>query len=334
MAWKLLSFLLLSLIGVANASTQANENDFENHPTTKRVPMRSFSLSSPYLDSDMSNRWFDFGGDTVIRADRFIRLTADRPSQSGWIFSRVPLTATNWQVEVDFAINGEGTLHGDGMAMWLTEGRASQGPVFGSADRFKGLGIFIDTYKNGRQGSTFPLVMAMLGDGHTAYDKAKDGQANEIASCSARGIRGSSYPTKLRLTYFQDKYLALDLQYKSDMTWTSCFKIQSKPESPINLPAAAYLGFSAETGELSDTHDILEVDAFSLYTKQGSDSTGPGQTAQSANQRNAQKEHTHHVAKSEGSWLWFFFKVILFFAVIAGAYVGWTVYRTAKSRRF
>lgn len=118
------------------------------------------------------------------------------------------------------------------------------------------------------------------------------------------------------------------------MAWTSCFKIQSKPESPLNLPAASYLGFSAETGELSDTHDILEVDVYSLYTKQGSESTGPGQMAQSANQRNAQREHSYHAANSGGSWLWFFFKVILFFVVVIGGYVGWTAYRAAVSRRF
>ena len=29
---------------------------------------------------------------------RYIRLTSDRPSQQGWLFSRVPLTATNWEV--------------------------------------------------------------------------------------------------------------------------------------------------------------------------------------------------------------------------------------------
>ena len=46
----------------------------------------------------MQSRWFDFGGDTVIRVDQYIRLTADRRSQAGYIFSRVPLTATNWEV--------------------------------------------------------------------------------------------------------------------------------------------------------------------------------------------------------------------------------------------
>lgn len=66
----------------------------------------------------MQSRWFEFGGDTIIRADqyamltpaqlrllglinftyRYIRLTSDRPSQSGWLFSKLPLTATNWEV--------------------------------------------------------------------------------------------------------------------------------------------------------------------------------------------------------------------------------------------
>ena len=68
--------------------------------------------------------------------------------------------------------------------MWLTKERGTSGPVFGSADQFEGLGIFFDTYKNGRPAVTFPLVMAMMGDGQAMYDQERDGKANEIASCS------------------------------------------------------------------------------------------------------------------------------------------------------
>ena len=68
--------------------------------------------------------------------------------------------------------------------MWVTKERATPGPVFGSTDRFEGLGIFIDTYKNNRPGVVFPYVMAMLGDGSTSYDQANDGKSNEIAGCS------------------------------------------------------------------------------------------------------------------------------------------------------
>jgi len=132
----------------------------------------------------MTSRWFDFGGDAIIRTDKYIRLAADMPSQSGWVWSRIPLTATNWEIEFEFSISGKGNLHGDGFALWVAKDRAGPGPVFGSRDRFEGLGIFFDTYKNNRPGVVFPYVMGMMGDGQTTYDAANDGKANEIGGCS------------------------------------------------------------------------------------------------------------------------------------------------------
>lgn len=70
--------------------------------------------------------------------------------------------------------------------MWITKNRAQQGTVFGMQDKFEGLGIFFDTYKNNRPGVVFPYVMAMLGDGQTVYDQGNDGKANELAGCSVR----------------------------------------------------------------------------------------------------------------------------------------------------
>ena len=65
------------------------------------------------------------------------------------------------------------------------------------ADKFEGLGIFIDTYKNNRPGTIFPYVSAMLGDGQTAYDKDNDGKSTEIAGCSVCEIE------RFRLTFCQ-----------------------------------------------------------------------------------------------------------------------------------
>ena len=97
------------------------------------------------------------------------------------------MTATNWMIEVEFKIHGHGHLHGDGMAIWLTEERAKPGKVFGHTDNFNGLGIFIDTYKNQRPGTVFPYVMAMLGNSSVSYDKDHDGKNNELAGCSVCG---------------------------------------------------------------------------------------------------------------------------------------------------
>lgn len=68
--------------------------------------------------------------------------------------------------------------------MWLTKERGQPGNVFGHTDKFEGLGLFFDTYKNNRPGVVFPYIMAMNGDGHTSYDKDNDGKSNEIAGCS------------------------------------------------------------------------------------------------------------------------------------------------------
>ncbi|OAA58582.1 lectin family integral membrane [Niveomyces insectorum RCEF 264] len=297
----------------------------------KSIGLRTHSLGQPYLDSDMQSRWYEYGGDTVIRTDQYIRLTADRPSQMGWLFSRVPLTATNWQIEVEFKIHGQNTLYGDGFAMWLTKERGQQGPVFGSVDKFEGLGIFFDTYKNNRPGVVFPFVMAMVGDGKTSYDKDTDGKSNELAGCSARGIRGP-HPNLFRLTYFQDKSLKLELQYKAEGEWTLCFETSEPP----TLPPVTYLGFSAETGELSDNHDIISVSVSSLYGPPVNDKTAgtPGSRG-STGHRPATAGSTSSHGKQGGGWLWFFTKIVLFVVVLGGGYVGYTAWRTNKrSHRF
>ncbi|KAL8718790.1 MAG: hypothetical protein Q9181_008154 [Wetmoreana brouardii] len=273
----------------------------------------------------MQSRFYDFGGDTIIRADQYVRLTSDRPSQEGWLFSRLPLTATNWEIEVEFKIHGQGNLHGDGMAIWLTKQRATTGPVFGSTDNFEGLGIFIDTYKNQRPGVVFPYVMAMMGNTSVTYDKDHDGKDNEIAGCSARGIRGSTTTTKARLTFFQEKSLKVDLQYKADNEWTECFET-----GPLTLPSVSYLGFSAETGELSDNHDIISVQVNNKYINKGYTEQGSMPAVDKGRGRGKQFNRQ----REGGSWKWFFFKVMVFGGVVVGGYVGWTMYRANQRGRF
>ncbi|PHH79084.1 hypothetical protein CDD80_5643 [Ophiocordyceps camponoti-rufipedis] len=294
----------------------------DEHDDLKSITLRTHSLQQPYLDSELQSRWFDFGGDTIVRTDSYIRLTSDRASQSGWLFSRVPLTATNWEIEVEFKISGKNNLYGDGLAMWITKQRGQIGPVFGSIDRFEGLGIFIDTYKNGRQGTSFPYVMAMAGDGHISYDKSTDGKDHELAGCSARGLRSATMPTKLRLTYVQDKQLRLELQYKVEGEWELCFETTKPP----TLPNVAYLGFSAETGELSDNHDIISVAAKNLYNHPAA--AGASSSKQGSSSHGAPPSS---LRPRGGSWTWFFTKMMLLIVVVAGGYAGWTAWR-AKSR--
>jgi mannose-binding lectin 2 len=114
--------------------------------TEKTVPLRTHSIYAPYVDSDLQNRWFDFGGSTIINTNKHVRLTQDRPSQSGWLWSRLALAPNSFEVEFEFRVDGKSNnLYGDGMAVWLTKARAGMGPAFGSSDYWDGLGIFFDT---------------------------------------------------------------------------------------------------------------------------------------------------------------------------------------------
>ncbi|KAG8804850.1 hypothetical protein FRC18_007017, partial [Serendipita sp. 400] len=222
------------------------------------VPLRTHSIYAPYVDSDLQNRWFSFGADSYVNTNKHVRLTRGVSSQCGWLWSRLPLTAANWQIEIEFKISGEAShLYGDGMAFWLTTERAVEGPVFCSKDKWNGLGIVIDTYANSHHTYAFPRVMAMLGDGKTEYDLGNDGKANSIAACSAK-VRRTDITTKLRMIYFRDDFFQVQVQYKGFNDWTDCFVIRN-----ISLPLNPFLGVTAQTGDVYDEHDIISISSHS-----------------------------------------------------------------------
>ncbi|KAG0026166.1 hypothetical protein BGZ81_006569 [Podila clonocystis] len=233
----------------ALAQVSAQETDDNLHE------LRTHSIYMPYIDQDLQNRWFDFGGDAYVNTYQHIRLTSDRPSQSGHLWSRLPLTASNFQVEFEFRVDGKGTgLVGDGLGVFLTKERAESGPVFGNRDRFEGLGVFFDTYANSRQQHTFPFVMAMVGDGQTSYDNENDGKANELGSCES-DFRIHANPTKARITVNRSaKTVNLKIQTRDWDKWEECFTL-----TDVTLPTVTYLGFSAMTGGVHDNHDIISV---------------------------------------------------------------------------
>jgi len=90
----------------------------------------------------------------------------------------------------------------------------------------------------------------------------------------------------------------------------------------------AYLGFSAETGELSDNHDLVTVSTKNLYDTKGRDGT----TRPTGTADRKKAKYTKNKQKEGSSWSWFFFKIILFFMVVGGAYVGYTAWRTQQRR--
>ncbi|KAI0079850.1 hypothetical protein K474DRAFT_1639055 [Panus rudis PR-1116 ss-1] len=305
----LLLSLALSLLPLG--AVAAGDAKLANRTIERTVSLRTHSIYPPYIDQDLQNRWWDFGGDAYVNTNKHIRLTRARPSQMGWLWSRLPLTSANFIVEVEFKITGDtGHLFGDGLAIWLTTTRAQPGPVFGSVDNFEGFGVFLDTYANSRHSYAFPRVVGMLGDGKTQYDNANDGEANQAGACSAN-YRRTNVATKLKITYIKDEYLDVKIQYKAWDEWTDCFTVRG-----AELPLAPFLGFSALTGDVFDNHDIISVTTYSAILSAPEaqrDKLGSGRTPLS-------------LSPSSSSWFSTLIKLLLFVGVCVGLFYGYKSY--------
>ena len=133
-------------------------------------------------------------------------------------------------------------------------------------------------------------------------------------------------PTKARVTNYQDKSLKLELQYKVEDQWELCFET-----GPVTIPPIAYLGFSAETGEVSDNFDIIKVESRNLY-EVSPDMFKPTTSNKKLTNKSPKSPSGRSSSESSGGWAWFFIRTVLFLVVCAGGYVGFTMYRTSTQK--
>lgn len=81
----------------------------------------------------------------VIKANDFIRLAPSVPGAKGHIWSTIPNPYEEWEVNLQMKIVGQHIGGGRGMAFWYTKEANQDGPIFGSKDKWKGLGIWFDS---------------------------------------------------------------------------------------------------------------------------------------------------------------------------------------------
>ncbi|GMG00375.1 hypothetical protein B5S30_g375 [[Candida] boidinii] len=259
---------------------QVNKLIHEENEKLLRNSLNYLKLEEPFVNqNDLSVYNYDNGGNMFINQhDKKISLVTDDPHKIGYIFSNNAMTTKDseaFEIEIDFSIHGQQLktgLIGDGLAIWLTDKHLQRGDVFGMQSDYNGLGIFIDTYRNGQrikgQHKNFPYVSIQPNNGqYGKYDKNTDGAASEIGGCSLHRVynmRSGDGLSRLRIYYIKKtNYLSIDFDVSgTGKEFQNCFT--SENNNNINLPSNPYLGLSAETGDLYHQVDIFKIKATSL----------------------------------------------------------------------
>lgn len=259
-------YLLWRWVGVSSFTSV--ESDVESDRSGyRKVELTNQKIEMPFLDpASLRAPHWNIAGDVVVENQKYIGLTNDKPHQAGSIFNREPFAADSFQLDLTFHIHGNLKLNADGMALWLTEAPSPIGDVFGARGDYVGLGVFVDTFRNGATGH-FPYVNAQIGTGSTFYNKYDDGMSTQLAGCTAKSLLNpSSGKTLMRVTYLKSGYLSVEFNYNPDEAdyWHNCFTVYD-----VQLPEMKYLGLSAETGQLSESVDILESHLYALYDSDG-----------------------------------------------------------------
>jgi len=143
----------------------------------------------------------------AIASSESIRLAPSLRSQKGAIWTKQPVSFDWWEVEIAFRVSGRGRVGADGLvrnilchsyfseqqfinsfsgriltvvvelmidvsfqAFWYTVNKgAYDGPVFGSSDKWIGLGVFFDSFDNDNKHNN-PYISAVLNDGTREFD--------------------------------------------------------------------------------------------------------------------------------------------------------------------
>lgn len=220
-----------------------------------------YSFKPPYLaQKDGSVPFWEYGGNAIASAEN-VRVAPSLRSQKGAIWTKSKTNFDWWEVELVFRVTGRGRIGADGLAFWFTESKgAYDGPVFGSSDKWVGLGVFFDSFDNDNKHNN-PYIMAMVNDGTREFDHANDGLSQMLSGC-VKDFRNKPFPTRAKIEYYMNTLTVLfhNGMTNSDQDYEICLRVEN-----LQLPKTGYFGVSAATGGLADDHDVLHFLTTSLY---------------------------------------------------------------------
>ncbi|KAI8580692.1 hypothetical protein K450DRAFT_235529 [Umbelopsis ramanniana AG] len=211
------------------------------------------SFKKPYYYNNTVPFWQTSGD--VIKAEDFIRLAPSVPGSKGRIWSTIANSHPEWEVNMQLRISGQHVGGGRGMAFWYAAEPNQDGPIFGSKDKWNGLGIWFDSY-NPKTKS--PMTMALVNDGTKQFASRVDPTQHMLGSCF-QNYRNTYEPLYVKVTY-RNKTLSVMMDRENrGSSYRHCFKKQD-----VELPTGYFFGLSAASQNPADDHDVITLETWEL----------------------------------------------------------------------
>lgn len=231
---------------------------------------RLLSFEPPFEEFDfvgnklVNSNWKNYGS-TVVNKN-FIRLTPDRQSKKGALWSRSSVASDKLNAVLKFRISGQGkNFFGDGLAMWIVnDSDYIEGDLHGFVEKFYGIGIIFDTFKNTEHMSSHRDVTVLVNDGDKTFELMTEdimGCNTNIRYYSERADFSVSDSTIAKVSVEGGK-LIVDIDPKNTGDWMPCVEVH-EIELKEDWLLDAHVGFSGTTGQLADNHDIISFKTFS-----------------------------------------------------------------------
>ncbi|EWM27367.1 mannose-binding 2 [Nannochloropsis gaditana] len=233
--------------------------------------MLSHSFSAPFNDVQVDGKRFvsrDWSpaGETQVNQN-FVRLTPDRQSKIGALWSHKALGVDAVTMTLKFRIHGQGKkFFGDGIGFWVMESPYWQeGDLHGVSHAFVGVGVAFDTFRNTEHGTRHRDVAVFVNNGDRSREEVLTGFDGCDASIRYHGERADFSVTnssRAKLT-IEGNTLSVQIDPRGQGNWFQCTTVDL---STYNLPEhwlrKAHVGLTGTTGQLADNHDVISLHTF------------------------------------------------------------------------
>ena len=266
-------------------------------PSTPLKPLPDQSFAAPFSEYNSAGTRvvssYRDGGHTKVN-EHFIRLTPDRQSKRGHLWSSRRVDADDWSVALEFRVSGQGrTLFGDGLAFWFTDMPSiKQGDVFSVSGDFKGFAVIFDTFRNSEYAAVHKDISVLTGDGKAG---AEDRLNTDRSGCNAdfRYYEGAdNFDVAKSISYakitLKGRTLTVKIDPRAEGKFQDCFVAQNVLPADFDIKRG-FFGLTGTTGGLADNHDVLALayhldgpDDVEAPDRAALQQAGPGEHCQAA----------------------------------------------------